>query len=263
MPPTDPDVPMPLSRAERRRLREADAAQVQRIRASRDAFLLSQMEPNETIVARSERHPLVTDRRILWARPLHQPPPAGEWDLESLAFDQITGWAPGRQHDGRPRLRLDHVSVLRMEHVPEHRFLWFEWGNAEAPFPRTTTSLAFSRDSDPVLVALRDALERASVPQRAPFVVRPEGTREQRMPSHGTLTYGPSPRWARMRSRWWDVGDRLYGGRIKWWLRLLSWAVLALPAWFIEPWLVVPAVVLAEAAWIVLQRHSRRHDRPY
>ena len=182
-----PDPDAPLSRADWRRLYREGLESRQRIRAERDRFLESQLEPGEVIVARSGDHPIVTDRRILSARRCYTPPRQGQWDCECLTFSQIARWSFGRRHDHRPLVRIDHVPVPRLEHVPEHRFLRFEWGNAEAEIDHTETLLGFGKDSDPVLLALIAALERASVPQGTPFVVRPEGTREDRMGSRAYL----------------------------------------------------------------------------
>jgi hypothetical protein len=115
-----------LSRAERRRLRQEGVERRKRWLTERDAFLEAQLEPGEVVVARSGDHPLVTDRRILMARQLSYPPRRGEWVCSPLAFGEITLWTIGRQHDLRPLLRLEHLPHARIQHVPEHRFLWFE-----------------------------------------------------------------------------------------------------------------------------------------
>lgn len=225
----------------------------------RDAFLESQLEPGEVVLARSDRHPLVTDRRILWARRLRPPPRAAEWDYGSLYFSQITRWTSGSQHDGRPLIELAHAPVPRLEHAPAHRFLWFEWGDIEVPALQTTTRLAFARTSSPVFVALSEALKRASIPQGDPFVVRPEGTREERARTVPLtrVTFMLVVRHRLSRGR-----NSLYRGQLKWSIRLASWLILAIPAWFIEPWLVLPAIVLAEAVWIVfLQARWRRKQQ--
>jgi hypothetical protein len=185
-----------MSRSERRRLRERRDLGLARLRVDKVAFLLQQLEPTEVILARSGDHPMITDRRILWARQLHFAPRLGEWVCESLTFTQITGWALGQQHDLRPLIRLEHAPVQRIEHVPAHRVLWFGWGNAEGPVTHSTTLLAFGRDSNPVFVALRKVLEGAAVTQGEPFVVRPEGTREER--STRRMLYRERP-WRRVR----------------------------------------------------------------
>lgn len=249
-----------LSRAEKRRLRHEGIERRKRWLADRDAFLEAELEPGEVVVARSGDHPLVTDRRILMTRQLSYPLRRGEWVCSPLAFAEIARWTSGRQHDHRPLLRLEHPPRVRIEHVPEHRFLWFEWGNAEGPVTHTMTTFEFGRDTDPVLVAIREGLERASVPRGEPFVIRPAGTRQERMRgSRASLKRA----WPGLRAR---LGvrkaiDRLYRGRLSWRIRIPSWLLLAVPARFIEPWLVAPAIVLAEAAWIIGLQWSWRRSR--
>jgi len=41
----------------------------------------------------------------------------------------------------------------------------------------------------------------------------------------------------------------------------MSWLLLAVPAWFLSPWLALPAVVLAEVAWVAGLQWSRHRDR--
>jgi hypothetical protein len=200
------------SRADRRRDRQAHLTRLEQRWAAREAFLKAQLEPNEAILARSGGHPLVTDRRIVWARQLDYPPRAGEWVCDSLAFPEITKWTLGRRHDGRPLMRLEHAPVQRIERVPAHHFLRFEWGNVEAPVTRDTTLFGFSRASDPVLIALILSLEQASTPQGEPFVVRPAGTREERMGGSARF-YRQIPAWRRIRFRPGSFTDRLDRGR--------------------------------------------------
>jgi hypothetical protein len=228
--------------------------------AERDAFLETELEPGEVVVARSGEHPLVTDRRILMTRQLSFPPRRGEWVCSSLAFAKVARWTSGRRHDHRPLLRLDHPASVRIEHVPEHRFLWFEWGNAEGPVTHTTTTFGFGRDTDPVLVAIREGLEQAGVPRGEAFIIRPAGTREER--TRGSRTPLRAA-WPGMRARLGlrNTVDRLYRGRLSWRIRVASWLLLAVPAWFIEPWLIAPAFVLAEVGWIVGMQWSWRRGR--
>jgi hypothetical protein len=199
------------SRADRRRDRQAHLTRLEQRRAARETFLQAQLEPDEAILARSGDHPLVTDRRILWARRLHYPPRTGEWVCDSLEFPQIKEWTLGRQHDGRPIMKLEHAPVQRIERVPAHQFLWFRWGDAEAAVTHDTTLLRFGRASDPVLIALIRSFEQASVPQGEPFVVRPAGTREER--TGRSALYVQVPAWRRIRFRPGSLVDRLVRGR--------------------------------------------------
>lgn len=231
--------------------------------ADRDAFLEGRLERDEVVVARSGGRPLVTDRRILTAHTLYSPPSPpgrGEWVCFTLAFTEVDRWAQGRLHDHRPLLRLEHPPRVRIEHVPAHRFLWFEWGNAEGPVGHTTTAFGFSKDTDPVLVAIRDGLERAGVPRGEPFVIRPPGTREERAKGSHAALYRDG--WRRRRVLLWrrEAVYRLYHGRVAWRVRIASWLILAVPVWFVEPWLVLPAIVLVEVAWIIGLRWSRRRS---
>ena len=203
-----------LSRAGRRRLRAEYSRRYEQRLTERDGFLRSRLEPGEVILAASAAHGFVTDRRILSAHQLRQPPRAGAWVCESLGYAQIRGWMVGSQHDGRPLIRLMHEPVLRPQHLPAHRFLWFEWGDAEGEAPHTTTLLAFNRVSYPVFVALREALEGASIPQGEPFAFRPEGTRQERMGMGANMAHDPTRRIepsAASRAVRWDSVKRSRG----------------------------------------------------
>jgi hypothetical protein len=188
MPPEEPpDPPVAPSRTQRRRERDELFGDPEQVRAQQDAFtrereafLQSKLEPDEVVLARRRRGSLLTNRRILSARQFHKSPQVSEWLIDSLPFSKITRWALGSQHDGRPIIRLEHEPVLRVAYAPAHRFLSFEWGSVEVLLPQAATTLEFPRTSDRFFVAVRDALERAAVPQSEGFVVRPEGTREER-----------------------------------------------------------------------------------
>ena len=95
------------SRADWRRLRHQALQERARRLAERYAFLESGLEPGEQLVARSRNHPFVTDRRILDGRQLLFAPRRGEWVLDEVPFDEITG-SLGEEHDQRPILRLEH-----------------------------------------------------------------------------------------------------------------------------------------------------------
>ena len=133
------------------------------------------------MTARSGSHPLVTDRRILTARQLPDPSSGPSWVLDPLAFDQIVGWSRGAQHDGRPILRLTHHPLTRIQRVPVRRFLWWTWGNAVGPVVETTTTLTFARPTNPVFRAIQAELDRRKISQGPSFVIRPVGTRAERM----------------------------------------------------------------------------------
>lgn len=101
--------------------------------------------------------------------------------MHPLAFNEIPHWPWGQGHDHRPLLRLEHPPVPDTGHAAAHRFLWFEWGHAERLVSHTTTTLGFAKNTDPILVAIREGLEWNGVPPDEPFVVRREGTRDARI----------------------------------------------------------------------------------
>jgi len=233
----------------------------QRWLAERDAFIESSLQPGEGVVARSRVHPAVTNRRILDATQLRLHPRRGDWILTYLPFEDVTRWSLGELHDHRPLLRLEHQPLTRIEHVPAHHFLWFRWGNAEGPVRHTTTSFRFGRDTNPVLVAILAEVGRREIPQGQTFVIRPAGDRAERL----RRSQGPPGRglYRRMwiRPHLWRIAHVLYRGQLGWPLRLLSWMVLGLPAWFITPWLVLPAIAVSELAWIIFMQWTWRRDR--
>jgi hypothetical protein len=259
-----PEAGVGPSRAERRRGRAKAIARRRQWLSDREAFLESSLEPGEQVVTRSGSDPLVTDRRILTARQLRDPSRGRTWVLDPLAFDQIVGWSSGEHHDGRPILRLTHHPLTRITWVPARRFLWWKWGSAVGPVVETTTTLAFGRRSNPVFHAIGSELDHRTVPEGPSFVIRPRGTRAQRMRgSRGPL--GVYRSYGRIGRLWHGATLSLYRVELASPLRLLSWIVVAALAWLVSPWLVLPAVVATELAWIVLTRWSppsRRTIRP-
>lgn len=219
---------------------------------------MSRLLSDERVLALSGRQPLVTNRRILDARPIPVGPRGREWMLEPLDFDRITGWALGHIHDHRPVLRLRHEPVARVRHIPARRFLWYAWGNAYGPIEFTSTDLTFGRARNPVLVAIIAELERLGVSGGDPFEVRRAGTREERV---GLTTFAPTRQtpWKKLRRRLETSLEALYAGsQLSWEVRLGSWLVLATPAWFADPWLIGPAIPLAEGLWITFFHWKRR-----
>ncbi len=246
--------------------------------AERDAYLATQLQPGEIVVDlskgskrvidrwmvdRSKGQLLVTDRRVVFAQQLQQPPRRGSWVSHSIALSDVTRWRLGQTHDERPILEIEHSAIAVIGHVPEHRFFWFEWGNAERALDRTTTTIRFPNRSDPAFIAIRGRLERDGVPVGEPFVIRPPGTRADRVKG-GKLVLVHPRRIGPLRSAWFwllRLEDPLYHGHVAWRVRLPSWLLLAVPAWFIDPWLVLPAIALAEAAWIAGLQWSHWRNR--
>ena len=243
------------SRAEWRRVRQRAMARRRQWLSDRGAFLESSLEPGERVLAQSGTHPLVTDRRILDARHLNDPSRGRNWVLDPLAFDQIVGWSKGEQHDGRPILRLTHHPLTRITWVPARRFLWWTWGNAVGPLVETTTTLAFGGRTNPVFSAIVAELDRRTVPEGPSFVIRPAGTRAQRMrESRGSL--GLYRSYGRIGRLWHGPTLSVYRIEVASPVRLSSWIVVAALAWLVSPWLVVPAIVASELVWIVMTRVS-------
>jgi hypothetical protein len=248
-----------LSRADVRRLRERRFEERARWLAERDAFLESSLEPDEQVVARRRNHPCVTDRRILDAKQLSLPPRRGEWVLDAVPFDEVTGWSLGKRHDARPILEVEHRARATIERVPARRFLWFTWGDAERPVTKTRGTFGFGRRTDPVLRAMRTELEDRKIPQGPSFVIRPAGTRAQRMKGSSVIYKAGGK--TRIRFGLLRVTHSLYRGELAWPVRVVSWMVLAVPAWFVSPWLVVPAVIVAELCWIALGQWRWHRNR--
>jgi hypothetical protein len=240
------------SRAEWRRLRRRGIEERQRRTAERDAFLGSSLETGERVVARISNHPLVTDRRIIDAKRQGQRPRPDEWVLDAVMFSEVTGRRHGRLHDGRPLIELEHPPHMTIDRVPPRRFLWFTWGNTEGPVTHTTTTYGFGRVSNPVFVAITGELDRRKVPQGPTFVIRPAGARTERLRNGQGLLR--EYREGRLRFGMWRVTDVLYRGQLAWPIRVVSWLLVAAPAWFVSPWLVVPAIIGSELAWIVVMQ---------
>jgi hypothetical protein len=229
----------------------------------RDTYLRAQIESGETILAVGPQA-VVTDHRVLFGWQLNWPPHAREWTHDALAFDEITRWSEGRRHDDRPLLRLEHPSHQRLEWVPAHRLLWFRWGNATGEISHEETTFAFSSRRDRIYRAMKERLELSGAARGDPFVETLPGTRAERLGSGRVLTYAAAGRlrvlsglWRRLRS----LDDHLHHAQITWWIRVASWSLLAVPAWFIGPWLAVPAIVLVELAWVVGLQGSWHRDR--
>jgi hypothetical protein len=221
--------------------------------AERMEYLLAQLEPSEAVLATGQA--LVTDRRVVFAWQVGLRPRSREWTHDALTFEEITRWTVGRRHDHRPVLRLEHPRHVRVEQVIAHRFLWFRWGNAERGVPHEGTTFSFSSRRDPVFRAMKGRLELAKVAQGEPFVETLPGTREERLGSRivGGVQYvdaGPFRSITRIRRQLATLDEHLHHGHITWWIRVASWLLLAVLAWFIRPWLAVPAILLAEGAWI-------------
>jgi hypothetical protein len=113
-------------------------------------------------------------------------------------FHEVTAWRRGRTHDERPVIVVEHPAHERLEHVPAHRVLWFEWGNAVGPVMHTSTELRFPSRRDSAFLAVLEGLGRTGAPEGEPFEERPAGTRQERLgEGRGVLA-----RRATYRDRW-------------------------------------------------------------
>jgi hypothetical protein len=89
---------------------------------------------------RPRMHPLaVTDRRIIITWRTTDAGRRRAWVHDSVWFHEITAWRQGHTHDERPIVVVEHPPHDRLGHVPAHRVLWFEWGNAVGPVTHTST----------------------------------------------------------------------------------------------------------------------------
>ncbi|MEO8424115.1 MAG: hypothetical protein ABI595_09430, partial [Actinomycetota bacterium] len=75
----------------------------------------------------------------------------------ALDFDDVTSFSE-QTLGHRFMVTLEHEPLSRPHHVPAHRFLMFEWGNAVSSDPLSRTKLAFSRRDTKAAVALREQL---------------------------------------------------------------------------------------------------------
>ena len=148
---------------------------------------------------RPRMHPLaVTDRRIIITWRSAAPNGPREWLHDSVWFHEVKAWRLGQTHDECPIVVVEHPAHERLEHVPAHRFLSFEWGNAVGPVRRTSTELRFPNRRDPAFLAVLDGLRGTGAPEGEPFDERPPGTRQERLgESGGVLT-----RRGTYRDRW-------------------------------------------------------------
>ena len=119
---------------------------------------------------------VATSERLLFAR----------WgshhkSQEEIRLDEVTQWASGTQYNCAA-LVLTHPPITRRQRVPACRFLWVEWGDAEADVPRTQTIFRFSRPDTQLAKALHSALSTRKIAHEALHFE--ERSREER--THGS-----------------------------------------------------------------------------
>jgi hypothetical protein len=130
---------------------------------------------------------MVTDRRVLFAWELPRVPDGPSWFCDAIAFDEVARWSLGRRHDERPLLHLEHPTHVRIERVPAHTLLWFQWGNAEAEVRHDDVTPAFGGNRDEAFRATLSRLQRMNVPRGHDFLLALPGTREER--TRGSRAY--------------------------------------------------------------------------
>jgi hypothetical protein len=82
--------------------------------------------------------------------------------VEEIRLDDVTHWGSGTQYNCEA-LVLTHPPMSRLQRVPAHRILGFEWGDAEKDITRTQSIFRFSRPETRVAKALHSALSARNV----------------------------------------------------------------------------------------------------
>jgi hypothetical protein len=106
-----------------------------------------------------------------------------------LEFDAVTSWAEGTQSHYYC-LVLRHEPIERIACAPEHRVLWFEWGDTEESRRQTQTILSFSRRDTEVATAIREQLEDRDVVAEEPLEFDERRGKEARVLSSGLVGDG-------------------------------------------------------------------------
>jgi hypothetical protein len=140
----------------------------------------------------------VTNRRAIIRWRSAAPDRPREWLHDSVWFHETRAWRRGHTHDERPIVVVEHPPHERLDHVPAHRVLWFEWGNAVGPVTHTSTELRFPNRRDPAFLAALDGLRAIGAPEGEPFEERPPGTRQEHLGESGGVLARP----ATYRDRW-------------------------------------------------------------
>jgi hypothetical protein len=151
--------------------------------AQRAVLLASQLGPGEHELARGRMQELshmdinrpsmidtgsashvliVTQERMLWM--LEKP----QW-VTSLPFSSVTRWTEMAQAH-RCAMVLEHRDITRLQWVPAHRFLWWEWGDSEAYRLRNRSILGFSHTDTKAARAIRERLAAQGLPTRSPII---------------------------------------------------------------------------------------------
>jgi len=158
------------------------------ITAKSHQILMSELDPDELVLAcgtggEKRRLPttlgsprrdyfLVTRRRLLWM------PLSKRHHRAALEFDAVRDWAEGTQYHYYC-LVLRHEPIERVAWAPEHRILWFEWGDTEEMRRQTQTILNFSRRGTKVATEIREQLGDRKIVSGKPLEFD-EQSREER-----------------------------------------------------------------------------------
>ena len=162
------------------------------------------LDDDETLLAgdltpqAGRHHTVVTDRRIIiaWRTDTPDRPRAGVHD--SVWFHEVTAWRQGLANDERPVIVAEHPAHERLEHVPAHRVLWFEWGNAVGPVMHTSTEPA---PKSPGSGVPRHPRRDCKEPER-PRASRAWNAHPARARNAWDKAEALSPAWATYRDRW-------------------------------------------------------------
>ena len=198
---------------------------------------------------------LLSERRLLWGGR------APRRRIGSLELRAITSYQEIEDLH-RWSVRLHHAPMTQRVHVPEHRVLWWAWGNAEAPRTFTETVFSFSRRETALARALREKLTASGMVQ-LPTIHIPRPPRSVRMEG-ALLVYRPVQRTRLnrlLRCARRATEDLYSGAHLFWGWRLLGWALFGIPLVLVNPWLSLVGVVAFEVLVIGLLRWSHQRDR--
>ena len=111
----------------------------------------------------------VTNAQLRWV--------GWEATIVSMTFESITDVRELAVAHRRTFV-LRHAPIERRHHVPEHRVLSFQWGNASAVDPFTETIIRFSRADTDAASALRDQLRQRGFQWRVEEIPLPADHRD-------------------------------------------------------------------------------------
>jgi hypothetical protein len=116
-----------------------------------DEQVIAEGRANEMHAGSGYLYLLVTRDRILWTDYLMPE------RVSALAFALVTAFREAYESH-RYLLRMRHAPVSRLERAPQHRVLWFEWGNTMQSKEARETQFLFSRADTRAARAIRERL---------------------------------------------------------------------------------------------------------